>query len=62
MIFNISNPASPALVHQYTAGGEVYNVSVSGSLAYITTALNGLEILDISNPAQPLRIAQYRSS
>jgi hypothetical protein len=58
LIFDVSDPASPSLVHQYTSSGTVGNVSISGSKAYILTESNGLEILDISNPVQPVPITQ----
>jgi hypothetical protein len=56
MILNISNPANP----QYLSHDNIYsrNIAVSGNNAYMSNS-NGLKILDISNPINPIEIGEY---
>ncbi len=52
-ILDISNPARPVLVTSTYLNDWVADVAMSGGFAYITTASNGLKVLDMSNPANP---------
>ena len=43
-------------------GGWFYNsVQVVGSLAYVTAAGAGLQIIDVNNPAAPVRLVKWSS-
>ncbi len=57
-IVDVSDPARPVLIGEFTPGGAVHSVAVSGNAAYVVV-LTSLEplyelfILDMQNPAQP---------
>lgn len=56
MVVNILNPANPFYVSNYSWPGENYAwiVKATGSYAYLADLHRGLEIIDISNPLNPL--------
>jgi hypothetical protein len=69
-VIDVSNPANPQRVGGYDTGGyaQVVGVAVSGNYAYVAeigrwTGSNyvggGLEVIDISNPANPQRVGGY---
>ncbi|MBM4431487.1 MAG: hypothetical protein FJ026_14255, partial [Chloroflexi bacterium] len=68
-VVDISDPSAPRQMGHYDArGGYIDNVQVSGSYAYITglwcsgkTARqrSHLRVLDVSDPAAPLEVADY---
>lgn len=70
MILDISNPATPRLVATVTNSasttnfsspfGSTYQVSVRGHYAYLANGTAGLQILDISDPAKPRHVGEYR--
>jgi hypothetical protein len=63
-ILDVSNVSAP--VRLGGAGlplGEVYdNIQVVGNLAYLSPSSGGLQILDISDPAQPSLFLKYRAT
>lgn len=65
-IFDLVNPASPALVGRFTPFGTGMDVAVSGNRLLYTTASQwysgttvGLYLLDITAPAQPALLQAY---
>lgn len=58
-IIDITDPTNPALASTYTPNnsGYVLEVSIAGDLAYLSTGVQGLEIVDISNPQSPSGVA-----
>ena len=54
-IFDISNPATPALAGTYSTSGDAYGVAVSGDYIYICEWGTVLEILEFD----PLKIAPH---
>ena len=72
-VIDMSVPASPRWVGEYDADAEASSVSVSGNYAYLAASRHwvaatqtygggGLQIVDISNPANPQRAAEYLPS
>jgi len=55
-VFDVSNPVSPSPVGNYSSGGFVRAVALSGNSALIADSTKGLIILDVSDPAHPTRI------
>ena len=54
-ILDIRNPSSPDLVSSVKLpSGEVWAIEVSGDYAYIAAGANGIQVVNISNPKQPL--------
>ncbi len=55
-IIDTSNPTSPELVGGYDPDGYAFvlDVAVKGDFAFVAHNENGLLILDVSNPAEPL--------
>ncbi|MFN6133536.1 MAG: Calx-beta domain-containing protein, partial [Synechococcaceae cyanobacterium] len=58
-IIDISNPSKPRLLGSYTTSSPAFGVTVQGALAFVTCR-NGLEILNVADPATPLSISNYR--
>ena len=56
-IFDVTEPATPVHLGSYTFPQDIYEVDVSGSLAYAAVDFYGLGILDVSNPAAPTLLA-----
>jgi hypothetical protein len=51
VIMDISNPAIP--ITKYSGWSQVSAIAVQGNFAYIATDMNGLDIVDVSNPSSP---------
>lgn len=64
-VYNITNPAIPLLVNSLTMDGlklnavTPHNPVVAGNYLYVAWYQAGIQIFDISNPAQPKRVGQY---
>ncbi|WP_013334240.1 Calx-beta domain-containing protein [Gloeothece verrucosa] len=69
-IIDISNPNSPILkgtyntsgaggIAFYDASGSTHDVKIVGNYAYIADGYNGLQIIDITNPASPVLKGRY---
>lgn len=50
-VFDIANPAAPALLGTHVTPGMAIGVDVVGSLAYVADHTAGLRIVDVSDPA-----------
>lgn len=61
-IFDISNPYSPTLLSSLNTGPGVSSLAVSGHYAFLGNAsINGqLEVVDISNPQNPILKKTYK--
>ena len=57
-VLDISNPAAPTLAGSYNGGinSFPYSIAVSGKFAYIGDGAGSVYALDVSNPANPIRI------
>jgi hypothetical protein len=64
-VYNVSNPAQPTLVKSIKAGDlglnaiTPHNPVVMGNYLYVAWYQAGLQVFDISNPANPVRVGQY---
>ena len=63
-VFDVTDPADPALVSEIETQGEPVDIEVVGSLAYVAYpsfggfgSFQGLQILDVSDPALPVEVA-----
>lgn len=57
-ILNVANPALPVLVGDFSTTTPVYEVELSGNLAFVAGGPNGLTILDVSQPATPTLVTR----
>ena len=60
-IIDYQNPTSPITVGRYNPGGYstgngIINISINGNIASVSMAWEGLDIIDISNVAQPQKL------
>ena len=55
-ILNIADPTRPVEVGSRPLPGTAESVAVSGNLAYVADDWDGLQIIDVSNPAVPIRL------
>jgi hypothetical protein len=58
-IIDVSNPAAPTLRGSCDVPGNVYDVYVTGGLAYVANFGIGLQIIDVSNPSWPTLRGSY---
>lgn len=64
-VYNIQNPAQPMLVNRITMSDlninavTPHNPVVMGNHLYVSWYQAGVQIFDISNPANPVRVGQY---
>ena len=62
LIYNIINPSNPTYLGRFDDGGVVYDVDVYNSIAYLADISDGLEIINITDPAHPSKIADIEPS
>ena len=53
MILDISNIASPNFVSHYYLPEGAYGIDISGNYAYVADQESGLQIIDVTDPANP---------
>lgn len=65
-VIDISNVSSPVRLGGYTFPGTYdeayYGLAVLDHYAYVTSSWTGLIVLDVSDPANPVRVGQYDPS
>ncbi len=60
VVMDVSNPAAPTVVGQSAdLGGEVGDIAIAGDYAYVGVGDVGIAILDVADPAHPVRVAAY---
>ena len=57
-IYDLKNPASPSLVGMLSGLGNVRQMEVYNSIAYIVSREDGMFIIDVSNPKKPALISR----
>ncbi len=59
VIYDLHDPSNPveAAVWRPSMGGSILDVRVSGNYAYLPLSRDGIQVLDVSNPAAPSEIA-----
>jgi hypothetical protein len=55
-IVDVSNPTSPVRVGYVLIPGNVGDIEINGTYAYVSSWDAGLRIIDISNPAEPTEV------
>lgn len=57
-LFDVSTPSSPRHIRSYNTPDRGFTeaIAVQGNYAYVTYALGGLDVIDISNPKNPRRV------
>lgn len=64
-VYNITNPAAPTLVNSLSMNGLAlnavtpHNPVVKGNKLYVAWYQAGIQVFDITNPAEPKRIGQF---
>ncbi len=59
-IIDVTNPTNPSILSYYEDGDPVEDVVVNGSYAYIFSAQGHFRIIDVSDPASPVRISSLK--
>lgn len=52
-ILDVSDPASPALLSQYSVDDHVHQIHVDGNLVYMADYTEGFKILNVTDPENP---------
>jgi hypothetical protein len=60
-VIDVTNMAEPSIASTFKTrdGVSIHNIRVVGTTAFISYYLDGLRIIDLSNPAQPREIGHY---
>ncbi len=62
-VFDVRDPTNPERIGEWILESDplasVHNVTIDGSLAYVSWYTNGLQVLDIRNPDFPQNVAAY---
>ena len=58
MIFDISTPGNPVLLKSYETTSEFEHILVEDGIAYIAAYYSGIILLDVTDPSEPIKIAQ----
>ena len=62
VVFDVTDPRAPVQVAEVKElGDSVQDIQVIGDLAFIATGTTGLHIIDVSNPAQPVKISSSKT-
>lgn len=62
VIINISDPYHPYQIGSFYEGGILMAVDVIDSIAFLANQINGLEIIDVNNPSNPVKVDSYAGS
>jgi hypothetical protein len=60
-IVDVSEPMSPTQTAYYSVTGSIRNVAVADGLAYAVAQLDGLHVVNVSNPADPHEVGVYET-
>ncbi len=52
-------PFIPSIIGNYDTPGSARDIAVEGDLAFVADMLNGLQVIDISDPANPVLVGNY---
>jgi hypothetical protein len=55
-VYNISSPTRPTLYGQLNISNRIKDIEINDNVVYLTTDNQGVVILDISQPSQPVII------
>ncbi len=58
-VIDISNKSVPILTGEVTFAGEPSATAVSGNIAVLAEGLTGIDIIDITNPLNPVLLSKY---
>jgi len=54
VVVDVSNKSNPSIEGTYNTTGTAHNVFISGNYAYVADGTNGLVVVNVSNPANPV--------
>ena len=60
-VVNVADPCSPAQVPPYESHAPIVGVEIVGGRAYVMDEGEGLVILDLADPANPVRLGNWHS-
>ena len=60
VVVDVSTPSSPTVLGMsYIMPDAIWGLAVSGNYVYAATYSGGLQIVNVSNPASPVRVGEY---
>lgn len=60
-IYSISNPEEPVFLSSYFLGQEAYDLDVQVNYVFIAKGLEGIEVVDVSEPTIPHWVGEYNT-
>ena len=61
-VYDVTNPAAPALLSRLATPGGGDRMASNGSLAYVADLAEGLQVVDLSTPEKPRMVAAYKTA
>jgi hypothetical protein len=58
-IYDVSDPRQPHLLSNLDVSGSALNVEIAGTRAYVADSGAGVQVLEVTTPANPIQIARY---
>ncbi len=58
-IFDVSDPATPAVLGSFDTPGAALGVHVADHLAFVADGSHGLQIVDVADPAAPAAVSSF---
>lgn len=59
-IYDVRDPGSPKKISVFKTGSGIWDVRVAGKHAYVMDSHASIHVLDVSDPAKPLELAQFK--
>lgn len=60
ILLNASNPSNPTVLSRYQDPGEIDDLTVVEDLVYVVDQVDGLEIVNISDPRHPIKVGAFQ--
>ena len=60
-VYDIRDPAAPAEAGSTALPANIYDIVVSGALAYVAIDFDGIAVVDVSNPAAPHVVGTFKT-
>ena len=60
-MYDVSDPAAPALIHTFPTPGDAQRAEFDGALAFVADGPAGLSVVDLSNPTSPRVVGTFQT-
>ncbi len=61
-VYDVSNPAAPALLTTFATPGRGLRMAMKGRMAYVADNAEGVQVVDLSTPSKPRIVATHKTA